>query len=103
MKYQVQLFWDEVVRNGPMGLTRHDWSTIDHKLDDVSRAVLGRFLASIEKQTKWVEEQRRAMRDEAARIALVGETMRKAGLRSYTDEKGRIFVARTRLKESDKR
>jgi hypothetical protein len=90
---QTRLFWEEVIRNGPMGLTRCDWSTIDYKLDEPGRQVLRRFLESLEDQTKWVTEQTALLRSEAERVRMMGVIMHKAGLRSYTDEKGRIYVA----------
>lgn len=92
-EFQVRAFWEEVLRNGVMGLTRCDLSSIDHKLDQTSREVLRRILESLEDQTRWVDEQTQLLRSESERVRMMGVIMHKAGLRSYTDEKGRIYVA----------
>ncbi len=55
--------------------------------------LLKHILDDLRHDKEWVRDRIRAMRDEAERIALIGDTMKRAGLRSYTDEKGRIFVA----------
>lgn len=91
--YGARMMWEGVCRTGVMGLTRQDWARLAPDLSPIARAVLRSFLEQLEGQSRWVAERTAATRDEADRIVLIGQTMRRAGLRSYTDEKGRIFVA----------
>lgn len=91
--YQIRIFWEQVLKDGPLALTKQDWRAIEEKLDPSSQRILRHLIEGIEQQTKWVTERMAAMRDEAERVELLGKTMRRAGLRSYTDEKGRVFIA----------
>jgi hypothetical protein len=91
--FAVTVFWDEVIKRGPLGLTSHDWDALFPHFDPMTKQVFRRFYTSLSDQSKWILERTEAMRDDAERIALLGKTMRAAGLRSYTDEKGRIYVA----------
>ncbi len=89
-----RMIWEEVARKGPMGLTRLHWESLLPDLPQgAARKILAMFLEGLEEQSRWIDKRTAAMRDEAEHIALVGTTMKRAGLRSYTDEKGRIFVA----------
>lgn len=85
--------WNEVLRMGPMGLSKLDVQRLSGEMKPGPATILHRLFDQIEHQSKWVVERTQAMRDEAERIALIGQTMKRAGLRSYTDEHGRIFVA----------
>jgi hypothetical protein len=76
-----------------MGLSRFDFRVFAPYLKDSHRLVLQRLFEALNDQSEWVVKRTAAMRDEAERIALIGQTMKRAGLRSYTDEHGRIFVA----------
>lgn len=91
--YPVQHFWERVVHDGPMGLTRQHWRTIDRDMSEYGRAVLKHFVESVERQAKWVVEARAAIESEAQRIATVGKMMRIAGLHSYVDKEGRVYTA----------
>jgi hypothetical protein len=79
------------------GLTRFlvDRLLYEKKSEDKREAerLVKTLVAMLREEKTWLGEQRAYMRDEAERIALIGQTMKRAGLRSYTDEKGRIFVA----------
>ncbi len=87
------MLWEDLAKRGPMGLAGYDLRHLEQSLPDIGRAVLRSFLGSLERQSKWIVERTAAMRDESERIALIGQTMRRAGLRSYTDKDGAIFVA----------
>lgn len=96
LDYQTRWFWEEVLKHGPMGLTRHDWATVESKLDEAGRRVLRRLLQQVEEQAKWCVEREAELRGEQAHITKIGQTLALAGLRSYTDKEGRIFVASQR-------
>jgi len=85
--------WEELARRGPMGLTHYDMRALQEHLPPMGRAIFKYFVESLERQSTWIVERTAAMRDEAERIALIGQTMKRAGLRSYTDKDGAIFVA----------
>ncbi len=85
--------WMEILQRGPMVLTEQEWKDVERLLPEPGRVAFRHLVDSLKRQTAWIVERTAAMRDEAERMALLGETMRRAGLRSYTDEKGRIFVA----------
>ena len=85
--------WLDLLRRGPMGLTQYDFAALERHLPEVGRVILRNFMQSLERQSKWIVERTAAMRDESERIALIGQTMKRAGLRSYTDKDGAIFIA----------
>lgn len=89
----VESFWRRVIEWGPMGLTNHDWLEVERHLPEAGRVILKRFLSQLAEQSRWIVEREEAMRGEADRIEQIGKTMKRAGLRSYTDKDGRIFVA----------
>ncbi len=94
--YGAEMWWRAMLEKGPTCLLKEDWSRIELKLDELdetTRAVFKALLADMDRQTRWILERTKSMRDEAEHIALIGETVKRAGLRSYTDEKGRIYVA----------
>lgn len=85
--------WMELMR-GPTGLIEADWNHAKWMLpNDTARAVMGRLVDQIVRQTKWIAEAREELVGETARVRDIGIVMQKAGLRSYTDKEGRIYVA----------
>lgn len=91
-------FWRGLYRHGATGLTDELIARFEPELSPAGRAALRAFAEQARHDHKWIEDQRAYMRDEAERIGVIGETMRRAGLRSYTDKEGRIFVADDRSK-----
>ncbi len=87
------LLWEDLAKRGPMCLAGYELRQLEQSLPEIGRLILRKFLGDLERQSRWIVERTTAMRDESERIALIGQTMKRAGLRSYTDEKGRIFVA----------
>lgn len=92
----VDIWWGSL-RGGPMALTEEMLARVEPELSPGGRAILKHVIQSFRDDHKWIEERTRAMRDEAERIEQIGKTMARAGLRSYTDEKGRIFVSAERI------
>lgn len=80
-------------KEGPAALLKYDWRRVEHRLPDEDRVVLRGFLEAICKQTEWIVEDQTTREKELAHIAAIGTVMKRAGLRSYTDKDGRIFVA----------
>jgi hypothetical protein len=74
-------------------LYRFDSARRDPKQAEEASALLTFLLDGLARDKKWIAERAAAMRDEAERIAIIGQTMQRAGLRSYTDKDGAIFVA----------
>ena len=93
--YGVEVWWRSLLDRGPTCLLKEDWSHLETRLkfSDTDKAIFRRMLDRMDSQTKWIVERTEAMRNEAERMKMLGETMRRAGLRSYTDEHGCIFVA----------
>lgn len=86
-------YWEGVFRDGPMCLTRHAWGRIKDHLPSDARQVFDALIDSVERQAKWVAEFGDATNLELERVSRLGLVMQRAGLRSYTDDKGRIYVA----------
>ncbi len=85
--------WQNVARDGVMCLTRHNWEALEPTLTPVGRALLKAFLESLEEQSGWIATAREELAGELARATEIGKMMRLAGLRSYTDKSGCVFVA----------
>lgn len=86
--------WREYITGkGVLGMSEADWMRVEPDVSKETRAIIRHVMAGLKRQTEWVQERQHETRGEADRILAIGETMRRAGLRSYTDEKGRIFVA----------
>lgn len=85
--------WEEVARRGPMGLSRLELQQLAYTLPDGPRQIVERIFETVEAQTRWIVEAREELIGETARVRDIGLVMAKAGLRSYTDKDGRIYVA----------
>lgn len=59
--------------------------------------------SALSSELEWIESRRQELENEKARILDVGRTMQLAGLRSYTDKEGRIYVAPQATSEDPKR
>jgi hypothetical protein len=68
-------------------------ATFEYQLDAGTKEVIRAFFGHVKEQTEWIVKAREELVSEAARVRELGESMRKAGLRSYTDKEGRIYVA----------
>lgn len=93
MKAVYEQMWRDVITSGVMGLTRWDWRALAPELSEPGQLILKRFLEQLESQSRWVQERTDATRNEGDRIERIGLMMKRGGLRSYTDEAGRVFVA----------
>lgn len=91
--------WRGVLQRGPAGLLEAKWDLLQFKVPPETVPLLRIWLQDVVRQTEWIVKRTKSMRDEAERVELLGKTMRAAGLRSYTDDKGRIFVAEHRGSE----
>lgn len=87
--------WCNLFRMGASALTEELAGRLLPNLDANTRALVKALLDQVAHDKKWIIERTHAMRAEAEHVATIGETMRRAGLRSYTDERGRIFVSAT--------
>ncbi len=85
--------WQNVARDGVMCLTRHNWEALEPLMTPVGRVLLKTFLESLEQQSEWIATARQELAGELARASEIGKMMQRAGLRSYTDKSGCIFVA----------
>jgi hypothetical protein len=85
--------WDALFHRGHMSLTRSQFDYIFPNLSERAQVILRDTLDDLERQTKWIAEARAELVGETARIREIGIVMAKAGLRSYTDKEGRIYVA----------
>jgi hypothetical protein len=85
--------WEEAVRRGPMGLTRLELQQLAYTLPDGPRQIVMRIFETVEAQTVWIVEARKELVSETARVRDIGIVVQKAGLRSYTDKEGRVYVA----------
>ncbi len=84
--------WYGLLRDGPTALLDTTLDQLMPGLSDVDRAILRRLLDGLRDQTKWIAEARQNLVGEAARVRELGASMKLAGLRSYTDKDGRIYV-----------
>lgn len=91
--WRVRHFWDAMLKDGPMCLTKQNWQMLESKLGERDRVILKHLIESVEDEAKWIVKAREGLVSETARVRDIGIVMAKAGLRSYTDKEGRIYVA----------
>lgn len=85
--------WRWVFREGPCALLDTLLDGIEPKLDAPTREVVRVFVAHVREQSAWIVKAREDLIGEVARVREIGEVMKRAGLRSYTDKEGRIYVS----------
>lgn len=85
--------WDYIFREGPTALTEAILDRALSSMKGTDREVVKVLVEHVCDQTKWIDRASRELVSETARIRDIGIVMRKAGLRSYTDKEGRIFVS----------
>ena len=85
--------WHAVFREGPTALLDTLLDHIEPEMSEPTRTILKRWVEGWRDQVRWIDQARQDLVGEAARIRELGEAMRRAGLRSYTDKEGRIYVA----------
>lgn len=88
-------FWKQILSTGPTCLVKQDWQAFEHrvKLDDLSRVAFRHLLEGLDNQTRWIVERTKSIREEGERMVHIGQMLKRAGLKSYTDKDGNIFVA----------
>lgn len=85
--------WDHVFHEGPAALTKTILGPALVALKEPDRQIVKLLVEHVCDQTKWIAQASAELVSETARIRDIGITMQRAGLRSYTDKEGRIYVA----------
>lgn len=67
--------------------------TLLERGDEATFQAMLAIVSSLDERARDIKEQEQKARSEVEHVARVGETLQRAGLRSYTDKEGRIFVS----------